>query len=61
MVSAYFALKQIQEVRMSQNIFAETEGDAKSVVMLGAHLDSVQAGPGINDDVLPTARIGYGR
>lgn len=41
----------ISEPRTSWNIFAETlEGDPNNVIMLGAHLDSVQAGPGINDD-----------
>ncbi|KAI0447778.1 peptidase family M28 [Xylaria telfairii] len=39
------------EERKSWNIIAETkEGDPNNVVMLGAHLDSVQAGGGINDD-----------
>jgi len=33
------------------NVISETkEGDPDNVVMLGAHLDSVQRGPGINDD-----------
>ena len=33
------------------NVLAETEGgDADNVVMAGAHLDSVTAGPGINDN-----------
>jgi len=46
------------EERESWNIISETkEGDANSVVMLGAHLDSVQAGPGINDDGSGTSGI----
>ncbi|VEU21139.1 DEKNAAC102089 [Brettanomyces naardenensis] len=33
------------------NVIAETlEGDPNNIVMLGAHSDSVAAGPGINDD-----------
>lgn len=41
----------IFERRPSWNIISETKlGDPNNVVMLGAHLDSVQAGPGINDD-----------
>lgn len=33
------------------NIFAETKnGDPNNVIMAGAHLDSVNAGPGINDN-----------
>ncbi|RYP49734.1 hypothetical protein DL768_004603 [Monosporascus sp. mg162] len=39
------------EERETWNVFAETkEGDPDNVVVLGAHLDSVQAGPGVNDD-----------
>lgn len=41
----------IQEDRETWNIISETkEGDADNVIMLGAHLDSVQAGAGVNDD-----------
>lgn len=33
------------------NLFAETaSGDANQLIIVGAHLDSVSAGPGINDD-----------
>ncbi|MDO6684838.1 MULTISPECIES: M28 family metallopeptidase [unclassified Agarivorans] len=36
---------------VTENIIAETKrGDAEQVVMLGAHLDSVAVGPGINDN-----------
>jgi len=50
-LEAYFQQTQIVETRITQNVFSETlEGDAENVVMLGAHLDSVQAGAGINDD-----------
>ncbi|KAJ2983683.1 hypothetical protein NQ176_g524 [Zarea fungicola] len=39
------------EERESWNIIVETkEGDPNNVVMLGAHLDSVRVGSGINDD-----------
>lgn len=41
----------VAEQRQTWNVIAETEaGDAAKVVVLGAHLDSVQAGMGINDD-----------
>ena len=46
----------------SFNILADTEGSADHTVLLGGHLDSVQKGPGINDNasgvaaVLETAR-----
>jgi Zn-dependent M28 family amino/carboxypeptidase len=40
------------------NIIAESkEGDANNVVMVGAHLDSVDAGPGINDNGSGSAAI----
>ena len=39
------------ENRTTENVIAETKGgDPDNVVMAGAHLDSVQAGPGINDN-----------
>jgi Zn-dependent M28 family amino/carboxypeptidase len=41
----------IFEERESWNVFSETiEGDPDNIIILGAHLDSVQAGAGINDD-----------
>ncbi|KAF2419769.1 Zn-dependent exopeptidase [Tothia fuscella] len=50
-LTATFQHTQINEQRVTQNVFAETTtGDQNSVIMLGAHLDSVQAGAGINDD-----------
>ncbi|MEO3799379.1 M28 family metallopeptidase [Nonomuraea sp. B1E8] len=40
------------------NVIAETRtGDPRDVVMLGAHLDSVPAGPGINDNGSGSAAI----
>jgi Zn-dependent M28 family amino/carboxypeptidase len=40
------------------NVLAEsTSGDANNVVMAGAHLDSVQRGPGINDNGSGSAAI----
>ncbi|KAM0348746.1 hypothetical protein ACHAPU_004185 [Fusarium lateritium] len=39
------------EKRETWQIIADTkEGDPENIVMLGAHLDSIQEGPGINDD-----------
>ena len=38
-------------VATTYNVFAETKnGDPNNVIMAGAHLDSVNAGPGINDN-----------
>jgi hypothetical protein len=57
-VEAYFQQTQIVEERITQNVFTETrDGDPNNVIMLGAHLDSVQAGPGINDDGSGTSLI----
>jgi Zn-dependent M28 family amino/carboxypeptidase len=40
------------------NVLAETRsGDPRNVVMAGAHLDSVQRGPGINDNGSGTAAL----
>jgi aminopeptidase Y len=40
------------------NVIAESrDGDANNVVMVGAHLDSVQRGPGINDNGSGSATI----
>ncbi|KAF5723052.1 aminopeptidase Y precursor vacuolar [Fusarium mundagurra] len=53
-VKAHFQQTQIVEERLTQNIIAETtSGDPHNVIMLGAHLDSVQDGPGINDNGTP--------
>ena len=41
----------VSEIRRSSNVFAETSfGDPDQVLMVGAHLDSVPEGPGINDN-----------
>lgn len=57
-VEAYFQQTQVVEERITQNVFVETEeGDPENVIVLGAHLDSVQAGPGINDDASGTSLL----
>ncbi|CAO2654670.1 Nn.00g114030.m01.CDS01 [Neocucurbitaria sp. VM-36] len=57
-IEAYFQQTQTVETRITQNVFTETkEGDPSNVIMLGAHLDSVQAGAGINDDGSGTTLI----
>jgi Zn-dependent M28 family amino/carboxypeptidase len=41
----------VSEIRTTENVIAETRGgNADNVVMVGSHLDSVPAGPGINDN-----------
>ncbi|MGW7368091.1 M28 family metallopeptidase [Streptomyces sp. NPDC054841] len=50
-VSINFEIRQLQEKRTTRNVIAETKhGNAANTVMLGSHLDSVVAGPGINDN-----------
>ncbi|MFE6102899.1 M28 family metallopeptidase [Streptomyces laurentii] len=44
-------IRQLQSTRTTNNVIAETKGgNAANTVMLGAHLDSVTDGPGINDN-----------
>ncbi|KAF6826321.1 aminopeptidase y [Colletotrichum musicola] len=41
----------VWDTRETWNIISETkEGDPNNVIVLGAHLDGVQEGPGVNDD-----------
>ena len=57
-VTAHVKVDAISEPRMTENVFAETKfGSKKHVVVVGAHLDSVLEGPGINDNGSGTAVI----
>jgi Zn-dependent M28 family amino/carboxypeptidase len=48
----------LREIKTTFNVLAETRhGDDSNVVMVGAHLDSVGAGPGINDNGSGSAAI----
>ena len=48
----------VSEPRVTDNVIAETPGgDPRNVVMLGAHLDSVPEGPGINDNGTGSAAL----
>ncbi|MBP2704017.1 M28 family peptidase [Microbispora sp. RL4-1S] len=48
----------ISETRTTQNVIADSKwGDPDKVVQFGAHLDSVPAGPGINDNGSGSATI----
>ncbi|MFB9387803.1 M28 family metallopeptidase [Streptomyces coeruleoprunus] len=50
-VEVNLEIRQLQETRTTNNVIAETQrGNAANTVMLGSHLDSVAAGPGINDN-----------
>lgn len=47
----------ISELRQTSNVIAQTSGRTDNVVMVGAHLDSVAEGPGINDNGSGSAGI----
>ncbi len=48
----------VRGLATTSNVIAESaEGDANNVVMVGAHLDSVDKGPGINDNGSGSAAI----
>ncbi|KAF8430105.1 hypothetical protein EV426DRAFT_570312 [Tirmania nivea] len=48
---------QIVEIRITKNIFRDEGSDPNSVIMLGAHLDSVPAGACINDNGSETSLL----
>ncbi|WAZ26380.1 M28 family metallopeptidase [Streptomyces cinnabarinus] len=51
-------IRELRENRKTFNVVAETRGgDADNTVFLGAHLDSVNEGPGINDNGSGSAGI----
>ncbi|MFK0236373.1 M28 family metallopeptidase [Streptomyces vinaceus] len=51
-------IREFRENRKTYNVIAETRGgDEDNTVFLGAHLDSVAAGPGINDNGSGSAGI----
>ncbi|KAL6792075.1 Zn-dependent exopeptidase [Trichoderma sp. SZMC 28012] len=57
-LTATLVVDSVNENRESWNIISETkEGDPNNVILLGAHLDSVQAGAGVNDDGSGTAGL----
>jgi Zn-dependent M28 family amino/carboxypeptidase len=57
-VTIAFEVRQLIETRTTNNVVAETRGgDADNTVFLGAHLDSVTEGPGINDNGSGSAGI----
>ncbi|MGW1539869.1 M28 family metallopeptidase [Streptomyces sp. NPDC002309] len=57
-VSVTLDIRELRENRKTYNVVAETRGgNADNTVFLGAHLDSVAAGPGINDNGSGSAGI----
>jgi Zn-dependent M28 family amino/carboxypeptidase len=56
--TAHVATEVFLEFRTTENVIADsTRGNPDNVVMSGAHLDSVLAGPGINDNGSGTAAL----
>src|SRR5262249_13894979 len=50
-VTLYVKASTVSETRRAANVIADTPwGDPNHVVVQGSHLDSVTAGPGINDN-----------
>jgi hypothetical protein len=57
-VTARVAVTALSELRMTENVFGDTRfGSNRHLVVVGAHLDSVLPGPGINDNGSGTATI----
>jgi Zn-dependent M28 family amino/carboxypeptidase len=56
-VSVHLATTTISEIRTTYNVYADTGGRADRTVVVGAHLDSVAEGPGINDNGSGSATI----
>jgi Zn-dependent M28 family amino/carboxypeptidase len=55
-VAAELRADVVAETRRTRNVIAETRtGDARNLVVAGAHLDSVRDGPGINDNASGSA------
>ena len=55
---ATIRVDRVEEIRTTHNVIAETPGgDPNRVVVVGAHLDSVPRGPGINDNGSGSATI----
>ena len=55
--TAVITTSTVSENRATVNVIAQTSGRTDNVVMVGAHLDSVAEGPGINDNGSGTAGI----
>ena len=57
-LTATLDIRQVREDRTTFNLLAQTPwGDPDNVIMLGAHLDSVVEGPGINDNGTGSAAV----
>jgi len=58
LVPADAAINPLTRLRRGENVIAtSTRGDPDNIIFLGAHSDSVEAGPGINDNGSGSAAI----
>ena len=63
-VRLHVAATTLSDRRTTRNVLADTGGDASRTVVVGAHLDSVAQGPGINDNgsqrgIAPNNRVRF--
>jgi Zn-dependent M28 family amino/carboxypeptidase len=57
-VTVHLGVDAVAEKRLSHNVIAETAGGGDGIwIVVGAHLDSVPEGPGINDNGSGTAAV----
>ncbi len=56
-VTVHLSTQTTSEIRETYNVYADTSGRADRTVVVGAHLDSVAEGPGINDNGSGSAGI----
>ena len=57
-ITVHLAVDAVAEKRLSRNVIAETAGGGDGAwIVVGAHLDSVPEGPGINDNGSGTAAV----
>ena len=56
-VTLHVAASTLSDRRTTRNVIADTGGKASRTVVVGAHLDSVAQGPGINDNGSGSASI----
>lgn len=56
-VTVHLVTETVNEVRETYNVLADTSGNPKRTVVVGAHLDSVLEGPGIQDNGTGSAAI----
>ncbi len=56
-VTLHVAASTLSDRRITRNVIADTGGKASRTVVVGAHLDSVAQGPGINDNGSGSAGI----